>query len=353
MRKMQFEFGNIKPRVPLLEEVLNEELGVSEDVLKATKQLIGGIKEIVKASNLEFSNTNMYTQDCEGKLNLGEKYVVRFEVTIVYYANKKVYKENCNIFNDVSYDNWTNTIHVCIDVVNKVFDVAGTEGLIQHELTHAYQTLLRLDKEYEIEVSDSYYAAAEHWQGKNDENLSAASLVVYFMNEGELSANANELYPLFLKSFQNNGTDYYPVLAETFFYKSILKVRDLNKRIETQGRDILTKSSKILNVPVGKLANMCSVFPKRAMAFISKVLAKAKKDYDAEMSKHSLDYGINKQKRRLQEKIKYFDENLTSELDLSEILSEVLSSMSDEEFNEAWNKVKNKVGYNGTGNQIL
>ena len=39
------------------------------------------------------------------------------------------------------------------------------------------------------------------------------------------------------------------------------------------------------------------------------MLAKAKKDYDEEMRKHSLDYGINTKKSRIQEKFDYFDDD--------------------------------------------
>ncbi|MBP5722375.1 MAG: hypothetical protein J6X18_02165 [Bacteroidales bacterium] len=58
MTKARFVLGKVKTRIPLLEEVLNEELGVSEDVLQATKQLIGVLKEVIINQKLDFTRTD-------------------------------------------------------------------------------------------------------------------------------------------------------------------------------------------------------------------------------------------------------------------------------------------------------
>lgn len=303
-----FIFSNITNiHYPLLEERLNEELGVSDEVLKCKKQLLKGIETVISSSNLE-GNSN--EQNLTGTLKFDDKHETKIQIRIIYHKSVEDYKKSwINNDKDAWYEPWNNTFFLMFDVVGKRYYKTYVEGLIQHELTHAYQSLLRKDKGYITIPSKSYELSTIY---KTDKNvaLSAASWAVYFSNYGEMSANANELYPYFMKYLHEGDDNYEKVLMQNPLYTAVIKVRQLNNIISEEGKNVLSDAAEILKVPVSKLVHICQEFPKHAMAYISKVYAKAKKDYDEEMRKTSLDYGVKPQKQSVLEKLEFFDNDI-------------------------------------------
>ena len=291
---------------PILEERLYEELGVSDEVLKCKKELIKGIETVIASSNL---SVNLQEQNLSGTLNFDNKHQVKTKVTIKYHKNMDDYKKSwIDVSKDAWYEPWNNTFYLIVDTVNKKYYKTYVESLIQHELTHAYQTLLQKDNGYNTIPSKSYEASTTYRQDNNT-ILSAASWAVYFSNYGEMTANANELYPYFMKYLHEGDDNYEKALTQSPLYSAVLKVRKLNNIISEKGRGVLTDAAEKLNVSVSKLVSICRDFPKHAMAYISKVYAKAKKDYETEKQKRSLDYGMMLNKSRILEKLEFFDKD--------------------------------------------
>ena len=302
-----FKFTKIKKsRHPLLEKRLYEELGVSDEVLKCKKELIKGIETVIASSNLD---VKLREQNLSGTLNFDNKHQVKTKVTIKYHKNMDDYRKSwLDVSKDAWYEPWNNTFHLIVDSVNKKYYKTYVESLIQHELTHAYQALLRKDNGYDTIPSKSYEASTTYRQDNNT-ILSAASWAVYFSNYGEMSANANELYPYFMKYLHEGDDNYEKALMQSPLYSAVIKVRKLNDIISEEGRGVVSDAAEKLNVSVSKLVSICGEFPKHAMAYISKVYAKAKKDYDEEIQKRSLDYGMKNYKSRILEKLEFFDKN--------------------------------------------
>ena len=301
------EFKTVKTiKHPILEERLYEELGVSDEVLKCKKELIKGIETVIASSNL---SVNLQEQNLSGTLNFDNKHQVKTKVTIKYHKNMDDYKKSwIDVSKDAWYEPWNNTFYLIVDTVNKKYYKTYVESLIQHELTHAYQTLLCKDNGYNTIPSKSYEASTTYRQDNNT-ILSAASWAVYFSNYGEMSANANELYPYFMKYLHKGDDNYEKALTQSPLYSAVLKVRKLNNVISEKGRGVLTDAAEKLNVSVSNLVSICRDFPKHAMAYISKVYAKAKKDYETEKQKRSLDYGMMLNKSRILEKLEFFDKD--------------------------------------------
>ncbi|MBP5724862.1 MAG: hypothetical protein J6X18_14975, partial [Bacteroidales bacterium] len=261
------EFKTVKTiKHPILEERLYEELGVSDEVLKCKKELIKGIETVIASSNL---SVNLQEQNLSGTLNFDNKHQVKTKVTIKYHKNMDDYKKSwIDVSKDAWYEPWNNTFYLIVDTVNKKYYKTYVESLIQHELTHAYQTLLCKDNGYNTIPSKSYEASTTYRQDNNT-ILSAASWTVYFSNYGEMSANANELYPYFMKYLHKGDDNYEKALTQSPLYSAVLKVRKLNNVISEKGRGVLTDAAEKLNVSVSNLVSICRDFPKHAMAYIS------------------------------------------------------------------------------------
>ena len=290
--------------LPLLEKKLYEELGVSEEVLTYTETLMNGISTLISEYN---PNSGITQQNASATLQLNDMFVVLAEVEINYFKAISQLRDACEKRREGSvwYEPWANTLHIIVDVCNGVYGKNSTKGLIQHELTHAYRDLLCKDKGFEKNAPESYSIATK-LAYSNDENLSAASWAVYFTKCDEISANANELYPWFLECVSDGTLDYTQILNDSIIYQAVIKVRKLNDRIQKEGRGILSNASKHLGIPIGNLVNICTEFPKRAMANISKVYAKAKKDYDDKMTRSALDYGVSKHRRYVENTVRYY-----------------------------------------------
>ena len=302
-------FNNVRNEYtpkPFFEERLFEELGVADDVLEAKAKIVDGIEELIFYFHPNFSKTNVNKQHTSTKILLGDKYTVNVDVSIAYYKNVDVFVEKSKFGKkDAKYEPWYNTLFVNVDVVNKRANYTQLEGDVQHELNHAYQSLLRWDKGLKSTAPESYGVAIENFKNE-DSVISAASMAVYYMNCGELSANANELYPYLLNALRKGNLDFDAIMKKFGMYNAVLRVRRLNQRVETEGRGILADASRKLGVSVGKLTSMCRDFPKYAMAYIGKVYAKAKKDYDEEMRNKTLDYGLNEMKEHYRNKVAFF-----------------------------------------------
>ena len=305
----KFIFNNVRNEYtpkPLFEERLFEELGVADDVLETKNKIVDGIKELIYYFKTDFTKSNVNKQHTNTRIPLGEKYIVNIDLTITYYKNVDVFIEKSKYGKkDAKYEPWHNTLFVNVDVINKRANYTQLDGLVQHELNHAYQALLRFDKGIKTVAPESYGVATQNFSNE-DAVISAASMAVYYMNCGELSANANELYPHLLNALRKGNLDFDAQMKNFGMYVAVLRVRKLNQRIEKEGRKILANASVKLGVPIGKLTAMCQDFPKYAMAYIGKVYSKAKKDYDEEMRAKALDYGLNEVKKRYQNKLAFF-----------------------------------------------
>ena len=107
------KFSNVKQiNNPLLEEILNEELGVSEEVLKCKKELIKGIETVIASSKLD---GNLREQKLSGVLDFDNKHQVKTKVTIKYHRSMDEYRKSWfDVSKDAWYEPWSNTFYLIV-----------------------------------------------------------------------------------------------------------------------------------------------------------------------------------------------------------------------------------------------
>ena len=293
-------------RVSLLEEKLYEELGVSEEVKKVAQALTLEISELVENFKTNFTHVKINKQKTSGVVSLAQGIKVTCDLEIIYCADMETLRKDISTRDtDAWYEPWKNTLFIKVDVVNKYFGEEVINVLLQHELTHAYQENMKIKNSVKP-VAVEPYKNAVRLRKSEDRYVSTAAWVVYFSNYGEMSANANELYPWFYKTVQDNEP-FETYLDENQLYSIVQDVRKLNKEIMQNGSSVLTNAAKQLGVPVGKLKSICAKFPKLAMANICRVYTKAKKDYKEFLRDNAFDYAISEHRRYARNKMLIYE----------------------------------------------
>ncbi len=220
---------------------LSEEKGVSEEVIKATNEVVKKIAEYEeKIQEIEWDSV-IY----KGGINLpAEKYEknieisfndlffedVSFNLTFVRALGKNIpddiisISNRAKLFRNVVFNEKNGKIKNChIDVklcYNKNIDNYITRGVISHELSHLYESFKR--KSPELSKKHEFYNAV-HSMSIGGSKLEKITFLFYCMCYFELNANIHFLYEeLYGNKFVNDYKDGLKWYYNTVTYKENL-----------------------------------------------------------------------------------------------------------------------------------
>lgn len=253
-------------------ESINEELGIADEVSKSACQISDFVLENVgkqaksRVKSGIFTNTFKFKRKIFGQDINFEIKNMYFSDSKQYFAYRKSYKKNAN-----GYFPSTNTIHIEVDYINGWHDRETLEGAIQHELEHIFQDV---NAGYSRPKTRQYKLASANY-AKKDSVINLISRMVYFSEESEIFAFANQAYQALM---EKNSTPRENIEKTKLFfaYQTLKKGVDfLEKESEN---DAIDKIVAEFGITKEKLMEKCKWAIKECVKYIGRVIVKSEKD---------------------------------------------------------------------------
>lgn len=253
-------------------EAINEELGIANEVSNAAYKISSFVLDNVckqEKSRIKpgiFTNTFMFKRKIFGQDINFEIKNMYFSDSKQYFSYRKLYKKNAN-----GYFSSTNTIHIEVDYINGWHDRETLEGAIQHELEHIFQNV---NAGYAPQKTKQYKLASANYANK-DTVINLISRIVYFSEEREIFAFANQAYQALMEKSSTPREDIEKTKLY-FAYETLKKGVDfLEKESEN---DAIDKIVAEFGITREKLTEKCRWAVKECAKYIGRVIVKAEKD---------------------------------------------------------------------------
>lgn len=253
-------------------EAIDEELGIANQVSNAACQISSFVLDNVckqEKSRVKpgiFSNTSRFKRKIFGQDINFEIKNMYFSDSKQYFAYRKLYKKNAN-----GYFSSTNTIHIEVDYINGWHDRETLEGAIQHELEHIFQNV---NAGYAPQKTKQYKLASANYANK-DSVISLVSMIVYFSEEREIFAFANQAYQALMDRDSSPREDIENTKLY-FVYITLKKGVDFLEK-ESENYEI-NKIVAEFGMTREKLTEKCRRAVKECAKYIGRVIVKAEKD---------------------------------------------------------------------------
>lgn len=253
-------------------EAINEELGISDEVAK----------EAYRISDIVLKNTEKQEKKriCPGVFTNTFRFsrkvfdeTVNFVITNTYFSDSKLYfayrKKYPKRANSFNHENAT--ISIQVDYINGWHDMESLEGALQHELEHIFQNV---NAGYAPQKTKQYKLASANYANK-DSVISLVSRIVYFSEEREIFAFANQAYQALMDRDSSPREDIENTKLY-FAYKTLKKGVDfLEKSKDNKNIDNLLSK---FDTTTRKLLEHCQWAVKECAKYIGRVIVKSEKD---------------------------------------------------------------------------
>jgi hypothetical protein len=256
----------------LINEAIEEELGVSETVSKTTEKISAFVLENVKKqpkkkiSDGIQTNTFRFKHDVFGETIHFDFVNTYFSDVNVYFAYRKKYPKKPN-----RYTPDTETIHIETDFINEWHNAETLEGALQHELEHLFQNF---NAGYARPKTNQYRTSVANAENK-DNVVALVSRAIYFSEEREIYAFANQSY----QTLMNMDGDPLENVDKTNIYTAYNAVKDGKAFIEKYAEEpYLEKMLEVYDTTLARLMEHLEWAEKEYAKYIGRVVVKVRKD---------------------------------------------------------------------------
>lgn len=240
--------------IPKLQESLdrrikeiNEEKGISDEVVKATFQIYNSLVKELKTIQwpTDYNTNGERTVDCSVTTNVFNKQVV-LNVRILDFSNNQILDNSNIVYHPGEFNiNSDRTYSIDINMVTVGGKITGASHLIeilQHELEHFWEHTCSNSEFAKMNV----YQDAIEMMYSDDEFVSAIGNILYMGNRWEPRAHANGVYGYLIS--QDNPHAVERNVKSTQLYGAIIQIRndvELLKRNESYWQE-KTERDKVL-----------------------------------------------------------------------------------------------------------
>lgn len=251
-------------------ESIQEELGIADKVTeqanKVSEIILKNVSTQPKQKIKDGISTNTFcfkrqVFNKEIGFNIKNNY---FSDVKLYYAYRKKYRKRPN-----KYERNTDTIYIEVDYINGWHDRETLEGALQHEFEHIFQNI---NQGYDSVKSEEYKTAAKNYLS-NDTALQTIAKTIYFTDENEIYAFANQSYQALMQ------TDETPreYIKYTKLYQAYTSIKNGLEYLKNNGQKI-SDILKDFNTTVDNLSKRCEWAIPKYQKYIGRIIVKAEKD---------------------------------------------------------------------------
>lgn len=279
MNKLLFDENVISNAIrESIQKLINEELGISQEVSNAVKNIVELIKGD-KNTMREKIEDGIFVNN--GKITTG---IFGYEFEVVYkifsYRDFNLYFQKSGYFLN-AFNSWSSFERKTINIVS--LSISGHieentfSDTLYHEIEHMYQTsisgklLLTNNAQYQMALSIVNDKNASEW----DRFLAQ---VVYYTRNEEHDAFVNGLYGQLIKSDAFNRFD--DIIRQSDAYKIIGFLKSASKRMEHSINDKgFDESANKFHRPKRWFINQANIASEKIFKKIMKVKSKALNDF--------------------------------------------------------------------------
>lgn len=230
-----------------LNELILEELGVSDDVRQMTTELFPQVRDSILKNIKNSSLTNKLGEPYNGFVKetksslttmlFGEKLTI--EIRNFNFPNRECFQQCYQQYGEKLFNGGSERRDKRFNATNRyirqsinlwTFTINGglltdlTKNTLQHEISHLFEQF-RMDKPYNI---DALYSNSMNNLNVSDYLTSCITHVFYFRGQGEITSFANGLYAELVDRVENGEDLTKELLFSTTTYKTYV---DLVKRV--------------------------------------------------------------------------------------------------------------------------
>lgn len=284
-----------------INRVLNEELGIADDVKNATNTIYNRIVEEYKNKKYQEDKLiddgvgqkygNFYMDDIFGYKLFVEYYIINFRDN--FYRNKYIKKNGKNYLDSFSNIKFiknrkkpllSQIIVIIESLSGKIINIETAKDSIQHELEHIYQQT-KMGKEFG--GTDLYNLASSDLNGKNKYRHSIG-IIVYMSFKNEIEGFANGLYSFVVERMKSYPININKIFQESPAYEKLQQVYEAIDFINSHMNDTEMNNAfsdyilyKVNKNNINKIADYAV---DEMLSRFGKALIKARQD--------AMDYGV-------------------------------------------------------------
>lgn len=274
----------------IVRRVLNEELGINDEVYNASNQILNLIRQDIENNNNFVKSKNSNISATKGSFNfpfMGTSIYVEYKSFVFntleeYQAAKKENpKELCNAS---SWCGGVNGSGISV-VYNRTIDNGYDESIrdrIQHELDHVFKSI-KIDGNLTSNggLGNKVYNVLHNKCDKsicNDKDMKRIAYLLYYSKKYEQDAYGNGLYNWLM----NTQTSPEDVINQSGIMKNINKLRmhiDYLKQLyNLNDKSIYSKVKKYYGISLGSIINKGEIALERTKKIINRIIFKYAKE---------------------------------------------------------------------------
>lgn len=284
-----------------INRILNEELGIADDVKKATNEIYERI--VMEYKNKKYQEDKLIDdgvgqkygyfqmEDIFGYKLFVEYYIINFKDN--FYRNKYIKKNGNNYLDSFSNIKFiknrkkpliTQIIVVLESLSGKITNTETAKDSIQHELEHIYQQT-KMGKEFGGQ--NLYNLASADLNGK-DEYRHSIGIIVYMSFKNEIEGFANGLYSFVTEKMKSYPINLNKIFQESPAYEKLQQVYKaidfINTHMNDAEMEIAFSDYKQYKVNKNNINKIADYTVKKMLSRFGKALIKARQD--------AMNYGV-------------------------------------------------------------
>lgn len=251
-------------------EAIQEELGISDKVTEEVDKVADIVLKNVEKQPKQKIKDGIFTNTFRFKKQIFDR-EINFDIkndyfsdVKIYFTYRKKYRKRPN-----KYERNTNTIYIETDYINGWHDRETLEGALQHEFEHIFQNI---NQGYNSVKDEDYKTAARNYMS-NDTALQTIARTIYFTDENEIYAFANQSYQALMQT-DESPRDYIKYTKLHQAYTSVKSGLEYLKNNRHSSSVVL----RDFNTTADNLIKRCEWAIPKYQKYIGRIIVKAEKD---------------------------------------------------------------------------
>lgn len=220
-----------------IENIVNEELGISKQVINAFNSVKS---EIIKDSHKYKWEKNIYNNIVKnGHISNFEMFgkVINIDYTLFYLDSKQDFND---VFFNAVFNKRNNTLKTSLCYIKETNQYVDPSS--QHEIEHIFQEILSNGNLLKTAKSNYMYSNAVYLAKQNDKYKKLVGFSIYYSFNFEKDAFANDIYSLVI---QNPSENYLELLSKTKVFQNIKYIENKIKHLSNKDIEQITPLLKL------------------------------------------------------------------------------------------------------------
>lgn len=257
--------------------IINEELGINNEVVEESNKFINLITNSIKNTPTSYKQGGVFKKEGQEKILLFNKVNVTILWTYYNFKDYEIYNTYNSMINALNGISNLNNFRITIFAISGNIISNTLNDTVFHELEHLFQQI----KSNALLSDDDFYKLVARNLNNKNEAINIASKILYISFKKEQEAFANGFYG-FLTKNKPNPYEMDDILKYTDIYSHVVHLRKhYNTLINTNDELFEELVQNVYpTLTKNKLLKICKYSIKSLLHKIGRTIAKYNKDFN-------------------------------------------------------------------------